>query len=176
MGENSHSGMHPVCVCQNVKLLVSVIPGNFEEVYAAFMFWLSRQNQLNIFNRIFYKQWIWFSWKYFLQTVDVYGSYYFGESLFNCWRIYCKNCWWCLWSLPSSFHCKSKSKTFKNSRRKLIWKWINYISDVSRKFGSRYTGLGTPTLVPKKGFLTFYLKIFFKHPQRRVFCYSIYVI
>ena len=29
---------------------------------------------------------------------------------------------------------------------------------------------------PKKGFLTFYLKIFFKHPQKRVFRYSIYVI
>ena len=34
----NHSGMYPICVCQNVKLLVSVIPGNFEEVYAAFMF------------------------------------------------------------------------------------------------------------------------------------------
>ena len=36
-----------------------------------------------------------------------------------------------------------------------------------------YTSLGTQTLVPKKGFLSFYLKIFFKHPLRRVFCYSI---
>ena len=44
------------------------------------------------------------------------------------------------------------------------------------RLGARYTGLGAQTLVPKKGFLTFYLKIFFKHPQRRVFCYSIYVI
>ena len=42
--------------------------------------------------------------------------------------------------------------------------------------GAQYTGLGTQTLAPKKGFLTFYLKIFFKHPQRRVFCYSIYII
>ena len=41
--------------------------------------------------------------------------------------------------------------------------------------GAWYTSLGTQTLVPKKGFLTFYLKIFFK-PQRRVFLYSIYII
>ena len=39
-----------------------------------------------------------------------------------------------------------------------------------------YTSLGAQTLVPKKGFLTIYLKIFFKHPQRRVFHYSISVI
>ena len=42
--------------------------------------------------------------------------------------------------------------------------------------GAQYTGLGSQILVPKKGFLTFYLKIFFKHPRRRVFRYSIYVI
>ena len=30
--------------------------------------------------------------------------------------------------------------------------------------GAWYTSLGTQTLAPKKGFLTFYLKIFFKHP------------
>ena len=89
---------------------------------------MSRQNKPeSVFNRVFYKQWIWFSWKYFLQTVDFYGSYYLDESLFNCWRIYCISCWWCLWSLSSSFHCKSTSKPFKNSQRKLIWKWINYI-------------------------------------------------
>ena len=41
------------------------------------------------------------------------------------------------------------------------------------RLGARYTGLGTQTLAPKKSFLTFYLKIFFKHPQRRVFRYSI---
>ena len=39
-----------------------------------------------------------------------------------------------------------------------------------------YTSLGTQTLAPKKGFLTFYWKIFFKHPRRRVFHYSVYVI
>ena len=44
------------------------------------------------------------------------------------------------------------------------------------RLGARYTGLGAQTLAPKKGFLTFYLKIFFKHPRRRVFRYSIYVI
>ena len=65
--------------------------------------------------------------KILFPTVDIYGLYYLGESLFNWWRIYCKNCWWCLRSLPSSFHCKSTSKAFKNSQRKLIWKWINYI-------------------------------------------------
>ena len=42
--------------------------------------------------------------------------------------------------------------------------------------GAGYTSLGAQTLAPKKGFLTFYLKIFFKHPRRRVFRYSIYVI
>ena len=42
--------------------------------------------------------------------------------------------------------------------------------------GGRYTDLGTQTLAPKKVFLTFYLKIFFKHPWRGVFRYSIYVI
>ena len=41
--------------------------------------------------------------------------------------------------------------------------------------GACYTGLGSQTLAHKKGFLT-YLKIFFKHPRRRVFRYSIYVI
>ena len=44
------------------------------------------------------------------------------------------------------------------------------------RLGAQYAGLGTQTLAPKKGFLTFYLKIFFKHPRRRVFRYSIYVI
>ena len=44
------------------------------------------------------------------------------------------------------------------------------------RLGARYTGLGAQTLAPKKGFLTFHLKIFFKHPRRRVFRYSIYVI
>ena len=44
------------------------------------------------------------------------------------------------------------------------------------RLGARYTGLGTQTVAPKKGFLTFYLKIFFKHPQRKVFRYSIYII
>ena len=44
------------------------------------------------------------------------------------------------------------------------------------RLGARYTGLVTQTLVPKKGFLTFYLNIFFKHSWRRVFRYSIYVI
>ena len=44
------------------------------------------------------------------------------------------------------------------------------------RLGAWYTSLGTQTLVPKKGFLTIYLKIFFKHPQRRVFHYSISVI
>ena len=44
------------------------------------------------------------------------------------------------------------------------------------RLGARYTGLGAQTLAPKKGFLTFYLKIFFKHPRRRVFRYSIHVI
>ena len=44
------------------------------------------------------------------------------------------------------------------------------------RLGAWYTGLGTQTLAPKKGFLTFYLKIFFKHPRRRVFRYSIYVL
>ena len=28
------------------------------------------------------------------------------------------------------------------------------------RLGARYTGLGAQTLAPKKGFLTFYLKIF----------------
>ena len=51
--------------------------------------------------------------------------------------------------------------------------------------GAQYTGLGTQTLVPKKGFSIFCLKIsfkhprrrvFFKHPRRRVFHYSIYLI
>ena len=56
--------------------------------------------------------------------MDIYGSYYFSKSLFDCWRIYCKNCCRCLWSLPSSFHCKSTSKPLKNSQRKLIWKLI----------------------------------------------------
>ena len=37
------------------------------------------------------------------------------------------------------------------------------------RLGAQYAGLGTLTLAPKKGFLTFYLKVFFKHPQRRVF-------
>ena len=41
---------------------------------------------------------------------------------------------------------------------------------------AQYTGLGAQTLEPKKGFLTINLKIFFKHPWRRVFRYSIYVI
>ena len=44
------------------------------------------------------------------------------------------------------------------------------------RLGARCTGLGCQTLAPKKDFLTFYLKIFFKHPRRRVFRFSIYVI
>ena len=36
------------------------------------------------------------------------------------------------------------------------------------RLGARYTGLGAQTLAPKKGFLTFYLTIFFKHPRRSV--------
>ena len=44
------------------------------------------------------------------------------------------------------------------------------------RLGAWYTSLGTQTLAPKKGFLTFYGKIFFKHTRRRVFHYSIYVI
>ena len=42
--------------------------------------------------------------------------------------------------------------------------------------GAWYTSLGAQTLALKKGFLTFYFKIFFKHPWRRVSRYSIYVI
>ena len=44
------------------------------------------------------------------------------------------------------------------------------------RLGARYTGLGAQILAPKKGFLTFYLKIFFKYPRGRVFRYLIYVI
>ena len=44
------------------------------------------------------------------------------------------------------------------------------------RLGAGYTSLGAQTLAPKKGFLTFYLKIFCKHPQRTVFRNSIYVI
>ena len=36
-----------------------------------------------------------------------------------------------------------------------------------------YTGLGAQTLAPKKGFLTFYLKIFFKHPWRSVSLFNL---
>ena len=41
------------------------------------------------------------------------------------------------------------------------------------RLGAQYTGLGTQTLVPKKGFLTFYLKIFFKHPWRSVSLFNL---
>ena len=44
------------------------------------------------------------------------------------------------------------------------------------RLGAGYTSLGAQTLAPKKGFLTFSLKIFCKHPQRTVFRNSIYVI
>ena len=133
----NHSGMRSVCVCQyyqNVKLLVSVIPSNFEykdilskvvcniDLRKCMLHLCSDcpgKTKLNMFsNRTFYKPWIWFSWKYFFTNSGYLCG--LGESLFNCWRIYCKIFWWWLWSLPVSFHCKSTTKPFKNSQRKLI--------------------------------------------------------
>ena len=56
--------------------------------------------------------------------------------------------------------------------------WRRAFWPISRAvtYPGRLASLGAQTLAPKKGFLTFYLKIFFKHPWRRVFRYSIYVI
>ena len=96
--------MHSVCVCQyhqNVKLLVSVIPGNFEDKdilsevvcniglrkcmlhlcsdcpdKTNLNMYLTEHfinNEFDLAENIFYKQWI-----------SIFGLYYPGESLFNC--------------------------------------------------------------------------------------------
>ena len=41
------------------------------------------------------------------------------------------------------------------------------------RLGAQYTGLDTQTLASEKGFLTFYLKIFFKHPRRSVSLFNL---
>ena len=58
----------------------------------------------------------------------------------------------------------------------LVFSFSHVLVTHPGRLGAGYTGLGAKTLAPKKGFLTFYLKIFFKDPRRKVFRYSIYVI
>ena len=69
-----------------------------------------------------------------------------------------------------------KQNDFPTILWKILLSRVPYLVTYPGRLGARYTGLGAQTLAPKKGFLTFYLKIFFKHPRRRVFRYSIYVI
>ena len=61
-------------------------------------------------------------------------------------------------------------------KKKILFREKKLTVTYPGRLGAQYTGLGTQTLALKKVFLTFYLKIFFKHPQRRVCRYSIYII
>ena len=51
--------------------------------------------------------------------------------------------------------------------------YVPYTSDISRPFGSPVYRFGSPNSGAKKGFLTFYLKIFFKHPRRSVSLFNL---
>ena len=78
-------------------------------------------------------------------------------------------------SIPLIYYETENSQTFVSQLSLLLCSSVFSVTYPGR-LGDRYTGFGAQTLVPKKGFLTFYLKIFFKHPWRRVFRYSIYII
>ena len=78
-------------------------------------------------------------------------------------------------SIPLIYYETENSQTFVSQLSLLLCSSAFSVTYLGH-LGAQYTGFGTQTLAPKKGFLTFYLKIFFKHPRRRVFCYSIYVI
>ena len=54
-------------------------------------------------------------------------------------------------------------------RKDQLWNPVTYPGCL----GARYNSLGAQTLAPKKGFLTFYLKIFFKHPWRSVSLFNL---
>ena len=93
--------MHSVCACQydqNVKLLISVIPGNFEykdilskvvgniDLRKCMLHLCSDYPGKTNLNKFLIEHFInnEFDLAENIQTVGIYRSYYLGESLFNC--------------------------------------------------------------------------------------------